>query len=336
MVRRPAVELIAGVALSLGGCEAIFGADFSNPRLREGGGGSGGGNGAESGSGGSDAGCDSGFPDSTPFCVSNAGFQIGCRDAPACAGHWVDEGPDDRFELVGSDILDNVTGLSWSAQVFVDTSADEHGCRGGYEDPSRIELLSIVDYGRVAPAVDGAVFLGQHGVFHAASSATGKIWQVDFDTGEVRFATPSYPSSRRCKKGSWAPKFDLVAEDEEVVRELASGLLFRRAPIYTTGFFDAAEKCALVAPSSCGPFRVPSIKEMMLAFTDAGSLDPLLDGFPGAGLPHALTSSPRYGAGEPEFWTISLTTGETESMPLATTSPIDWGVYCVSGGRRHE
>ncbi len=328
------MELIAGVTLWLGGCDSIFGVDFSNPRLREGGGGAGAGSGAESGSGGATEGCDVGFPDSTPFCVSTGGFEIPCGEAPHCAGHWVDAGPKDRFELTGSDILDRVTGLSWRSDVL--SASDRHGCPDGYELPSRLELLSIVDYGRWSPAVDTSVFPGQRGVFATGSIAEQGVWVVDFETGAFRIEPADYPASRRCKAGVWDPKLGPVAGTDETLREAASGLLFRRKAIYATGFSDAGDKCALLPPSPCGPFRAPSVKEMFVAIRDDGRIDPALDGFPSTADSRVLTSSPRRSELAPQLWTISLRTGETEPIALDDTSTVGWGVYCVSGGVLHD
>lgn len=337
MGRPPHASLafLASAAVWLVGCDRIWGADFADAQLLSGGRDGGGSGGVlDTGGGGADATCGPGFPDSTPLCVSDDGTSVDCRDAPACAGHWVDAGPPDRFRLVGDDISDEATGLLWRPEVLDDSEGTIPPCPSGYELPTRLELLSIVDYGRASPAVDDEVFFGQNGLFVTGPETASGPWIIDFADGRAFRSLGQTGLHARCKKGKWEPGFEVDELDAEVARERSSGLAFRREPIYATGVFDAADKCAYLPPAPCGPWRAPSVKEMLLAIADVGGVLPVFESFDGAGNPRPLTSSPELlvpGA----FWALHLRSGDVTEAFLSSPAAGDYAVYCVSGGTRH-
>jgi hypothetical protein len=98
-----------------------------------------------------------------------------------------------RFVPSGSEIRDSVTGLVWHGEVFAAESlaAAATACArlgDGWSVPTRIELLSIVDTSRRAPAIDTAAFPRTPSARHFTQSvfgSSGEEWTVDFFLGRV-------------------------------------------------------------------------------------------------------------------------------------------------------
>lgn len=94
-------------------------------------------------------------------------------------------------------VTDNVTGLMWQQAVPATTSAQAAAVAtcatltlAGDDDwrlPSVIELVSIVDYGRASPSINGTYFPGTPpGTFWASSSiGTTYAWKVSFTDGST-------------------------------------------------------------------------------------------------------------------------------------------------------
>lgn len=107
-------------------------------------------------------------------------------------------------------VVDNVTGLEWQREPAPGTqnwAAAESYCDslswGGRSDwrlPTRMELLSLVDYTRINPATDGGTFPGTTGDFWTASGRTGTAnkWYVDFSTGRAAAQSASQGYNVRC------------------------------------------------------------------------------------------------------------------------------------------
>jgi hypothetical protein len=109
-------------------------------------------------------------------------------------------------------VTDNITKLMWQQSIDaarLDTPLTAGPtCAalrlGGYSDwraPTRIELVSIIDYGRTAPALD-PVF-GTHSLPFGASTEVatmpGKYWEVEFyGTGEQFWAATNENVAVRC------------------------------------------------------------------------------------------------------------------------------------------
>jgi hypothetical protein len=77
---------------------------------------------------------------------------------------------------------------------------------GGYADwrlPSRMELLSIVDYGRYTPSIN-PVFSCSSGYFWSGSTgawASGYAWRVVFGDGGSVYDSKYYACHVRCVRG---------------------------------------------------------------------------------------------------------------------------------------
>lgn len=113
----------------------------------------------------------------------------------------------------GDDVVeDDITGLTWQRTVDAGTFTWEEAkayCKdleqGRFEDwrlPSRIELVSLLDFTKSAPAIDTDVFLGTPSAdFWTSSPRHGDpsaAWAVDFATGETDDEDTQFSSHVRC------------------------------------------------------------------------------------------------------------------------------------------
>jgi hypothetical protein len=90
-----------------------------------------------------------------------------------------------------------MTNLEWSTQSFAATSIEQAAgdCKAiGFRLPTRIELVSLIDFTRQNPAIH-PIFTNVTGGAYWTSSPSAKIdggfWQVSFDDGRVTEAAPT-------------------------------------------------------------------------------------------------------------------------------------------------
>jgi len=111
----------------------------------------------------------------------------------------------------GVTAYDAVTKLSWWRQALSATTYDEAwtACAkvspgGGWRVPTRIELVSLIDFTRT-PTIDTATFLDAGGAHTWTSSAVAsdggpsEYWDVDFSTGLAGYGNT--PSQVLCVSG---------------------------------------------------------------------------------------------------------------------------------------
>jgi len=211
-------------------------------------------------------------------------------------------------------VVDRVTRLMW--QRAVDTIFDWVGAQqhctdlrlGGYDDwrlPSRIELVTIVDFTKRIPAFDTTVFANQIGDWTWTSSpiagAPGYAWYVDFGTGEASWSTfGSYFYDVRCVRLSASPgdggalSSPRYIASNGTVEDPVTGLVWQQV-IDGLGrtFAEAQAYCSTLALAG-GGFRVPSLNELQTIVDDVRT-DPAID-------PVAFPDTP----GTTPFWTSSL------------------------------
>lgn len=142
-----------------------------------------------------------------PVCEPSGGFP-----------GWPVPGPSHpRTYLVSEDeglVLDSNSGLEWqrdmnpgamsyAAAVGYCESLEIEG-KSDFRVPSRIELLSIVDYGGGVPAIDSAVFPGTRTSVHTwtrtarLAAPTNGRWTVGFEHGDTYGALESMTLFVRC------------------------------------------------------------------------------------------------------------------------------------------
>jgi hypothetical protein len=113
-------------------------------------------------------------------------------------------------------VVDKVTGLMWQQAVdsnsYTQTQAQVYCAElmlAGHCDwrlPTRIELVSIVDFTSLMPAIDSTSFPGVNGspswIFWASSpmawNPSPSAWYVQFSDGSTRYGDPTDPGAVRC------------------------------------------------------------------------------------------------------------------------------------------
>jgi hypothetical protein len=189
--------VIAGFVL-WAGCNAILGTD-GEPHLTAGAGASGGDTGAAAAGPGGTGG------DSTTSASGGSGGAGGCTEDEDAT--WSLPLSDVKRFTGGEEIIkDNATKLSWlvmpsPAPVPFGQAAD--ACQEGLRLPTRIELLSIVNYSIVV-ASTLKVYTGFKGDGELYWTGTvdleGKPWAVNFKQGEAAPQTTSLNAFVRCVK----------------------------------------------------------------------------------------------------------------------------------------
>jgi hypothetical protein len=174
-------------------------------------------------------------------------------------------------------LVDEVTGLMWQAFLSPELSwpdADAYCSElraHGYCDwrtPSRIELVSLVDFSATDPALD-PLFPVVGGEFCSASTVEGYRFAIGSDGATRAFTPQQVPTCpTRCVRRelpSQAPQTRYTIDGqapEDVVVDHATGLVWQRRPSSETYSFAGAQTyCAGLALAG-GGFRVPSMKEL--------------------------------------------------------------------------
>jgi hypothetical protein len=279
--------------------------------------------------------------DATPdFLAGDAGVDVGRDGAPAAAcdetagGAWADwPMPDPAVHGTPSAqsydtsapgvVLDQVTHLMWQRTVAPVTqtwSGAKQYCAclqlGGHDDwrlPSRIELVSIVDFTRHTPSIDSIAFPDTPLEWFWTSTALAEnpeeAWYIYFDNGFSKFILAEEHQYRvRCVRSPplappLAPppmRYEVAAE---TVRDTKTGLTWQRKVDPTRRNWAAAKAyCAqlALAGGAAGSWRLPSMRELQ-SLVDERRFEPAID-------PDAFPDTPPV-----EFWTGNVVSGAPDS-----------------------
>lgn len=283
------------------GCELVFGIDEKT--LSPGGTGgnaSGTGGGGGTGTGGSTCARKELFPDSTPFC-SDGQIEVPCNDPAAIPGQdGLHVGRPPEYSTDGSNpdwVRDVVTGLWWARGTQTVVSALDTvdcGISPGAKPqvPPLVDLLTLVDFGfPTAPSADPSYFTSPKEFITGEVGSAGEPLTIAFTNGQVSYSfTGVY--ELRCEGGSLYGEIDpdLRTFDESGdgawTLDPLTGLTWQLPFEEATRWSEAAAVCqSLPAPADgCGPWRLPSVKELLTvvavqgrmhpAFFDTGQVDP--------------------------------------------------------------
>lgn len=202
-------------------------------------------------------------------------------------------------------VVDGVTGLMWAREASpideelsledaIDYCAELEVA--GYCDwrlPTRIELVSLVDFTRLTPAIDSKVFSDfpepeqqrAGWSFFTSSYDAETEWRVVFLDGgsvPVQRAAALQGARARCVRvhiDSQPPESRyLIAgvAPDDIVTDRGTGLTWQRRPSEQTfPFSEAEEHCASLALEG-GGWRLPSMKELQ-TLVDESRSSPAID-----------------------------------------------------------
>jgi hypothetical protein len=249
-------------------------------------------------------------------------------------------------------VVDEVTTLMWQRRAFDETPQllAQELCAGlvlgGYDDwrlPARIELLSLVDFARPSPAIDGDAFPGTIGNFWTSSpvldsGAPAGAWQVSFsDGGATIAASDTSMGGVRCVRaqrpaGQPFGRYNLGnLGPDETATDVGTGLVWRRAPLVATHTYGEAQ---LQCGAAGFGWRVPSVKELQTLVDEEKSGPPYIDEtvFSGtAAGPAPFWTSSRSGDVPNAAWFVDFATGAAAAAAPVAGDLIDqrYPVRCV-------
>lgn len=175
-------------------------------------------------------------------------------------------------------VIDNNTDLEWAQLIptskYTWANAKtycENSGYGGYNDwrlPSPKELLSIVDNGRVAPAVDSSFFPNHSNDKFWTSMKDvqnyGKAWFVDFDSGYAERTKISETYYVSCVRGG-SETNDFVKSvecSENIVTDKETGLFWTTTYVERT-WKDALNYCENLSYACYSDWRLPNKNELV-------------------------------------------------------------------------
>ncbi|MBS2014162.1 MAG: DUF1566 domain-containing protein [Deltaproteobacteria bacterium] len=289
-----AVVMVSAV-LALGACRAVLGIDEDVPLLPDGAdGGPGGGDGATGDGAGGDASSDGASTD-----AAEDGGTV-----PVDRRYAVWPLPDPRpllsnYDLTPDTVTDKTTGLVWQRQeptpVSASYSAASTYCDdldlAGKQDwrlPTRIELLTILDYGQPSNVLNKTVFPDspQAGGTIAWTSSLSLLrakltdrFLVDLDLALVTLSGNDQLSNLyRCVRGgpttSPANRYAVTAE---TARDVRTGVTWQRKAFPGIQGFDAAKaSCAALSIEGASGWRLPTVRELVTLIDEAREVVPMV------------------------------------------------------------
>jgi hypothetical protein len=223
-------------------------------------------------------------------------------------------------------VLDRITGLMWQRAVGPDgyAWADAQAycaclATGGHGDwrlPTRIELLSIVDFTKGDPAIDGDAFPSTPSDYFWTSSPVAgtadTAWYLYFFDGNTHSMGKDATYRARCVRTNGsiiASASSFMAPGDGTVVDGRTMLTWQRdVDPLTRTWTDAKAYCATLALAG-GGFRLPNMKELQ-TLIDENAADPAIDA---AAFPDTPSES---------FWTAT---------PLAADATESWFVNFYNG-----
>jgi hypothetical protein len=253
--------------------------------------------------------------------------------------------PSSYTDLGDGTVKDNVTGLIWQ-KVVPTTQAFNWADAQSYcatltlagrvwHLPTRIELLSIVDFTRTSPAIDTTAFPGTPGgKYHWTASpwVVSQIatkpqysWIVNFFEGLTSNAGDrTQLEFARCVSSSQSgplPKlYTQVAAGE--IQDNETGLIWQQATSPAqVAFADAAPTCAALALNG-HTWRLPSIKEWSTLVDETPPITKVSPAIDTTTFPDTAASTP--------YWSSSL----FNSQPATAQPP--WVMNFTDGFTQHS
>ncbi|MBN2034530.1 MAG: DUF1566 domain-containing protein [Deltaproteobacteria bacterium] len=154
---------------------------------------------------------------------------------------------------------------------------------GGHSDwrlPSRMELVSIVDYGRYDPAIN-PVFSAQSSLYWSDSTEADDAdfaWYVSFYYGDAYYGEyKSYTNYVRCVRGGPLLNGSFEDNGDGSVTNTSTGLVWQQADDgRERNWQEALSYCEDLELAGKTDWRLPNIRELQ-SIVDDGRYDPAID-----------------------------------------------------------
>lgn len=235
-------------------------------------------------------------------------------------------------------VRDKVTGLMWPAATNTTgmywPAAKTHCANlffAGHDDwrlPSLIELVSIVDFSRTIPAIDGTAFPptkvgGTVWTSTPVNGSPGEAWYVSFNTG---FTYPGHQEQLaidvRCVRSGRTdpPDGRYLFPTTDTVADKGTGLVWQRAADQSTRTWTEASAYCAALPLASGGWRLPSMKELQ-TILDPSHQIPTLDpvAFPNAPVEQYWASSSLAGS-TTDAWSVNFRSGAVSPISRDSAS----------------
>jgi hypothetical protein len=232
-------------------------------------------------------------------------------------------------------VRDNVTALDWEQghSEALSWRAATTYCAdldlGGHSDwrvPTRIELVSLLDFSRTNPPLDATAFPSTVGPTFWTSSVLAElpnstnpmsVWVMDIvaaGTTGTRMSAP-YPSGTsltarvRCVRGEPPAPAVRFKVETDTVYDNGTRLTWHRGISSTGVTWEAAKQACVDLTTAGGGWRLPTVKEL-LTIVDERTLIPAIDATAFPGTPGVATSA--------RAWTSSALAGNQYSAWIVT------------------
>jgi hypothetical protein len=220
-------------------------------------------------------------------------------------------------------VTDAVTGLTWEGAVdgkaYMEDEAVAHCAAkgGGWRLPTRLELVSLVDYSVASPrpTINPIFADTPTTTFWTASAYHGDVgddWYVGFDAGYSDYGIQNQSDSVRCVRAGAPPRCFVSRyqpQPDGTVLDQATGLVWQQR--LDPGSYDWSGAQAFCAGLGAG-WRVPSLTEIQTIIDDHReypAVDPAA--FPDTPSVDFWTSSPK--ADGSSYWYVDFFYGSSDT-----------------------
>lgn len=204
-------------------------------------------------------------------------------------GHY--QVPELAYELSqdGLAVTDLNTGLAWQQAddgVKRDWFKADAYCEnldlGGHSDwrlPTRMELVSLVDYGRYNPAIHPVLRAQKDDYWSSSIHAVhlGRAWHVSFGSGYVGFRDKSWNRYVRCVRGEQLPSGSITDNNDGTLTDSATGFTWQQTDDGSPQRWEGAlSYCDGLDLAGHTDWRLPNIRELQ-SIVDDGLNGPAID-----------------------------------------------------------
>ncbi|MDP2167086.1 MAG: DUF1566 domain-containing protein, partial [Thermodesulfovibrionales bacterium] len=250
--------------------------------------------------------------------------------------------PPSYADIGNGTIPDNVTGLMWQKEDDNVTRTWEDAgtyCSnlslGGQTDwrlPTRIELISIVNYGTYTPAINTTYFPNTNLFYYWSSTTdagdTSRAWCVYFGGGGVARGSKAYYHYVRCVRGNSYPSQSFTDNGNGTITDNVTGLMWQKQDDGTTKTWESAlTDCEGLSLAGYSNWRLPNIKELS-SLVDDTKYNPVIDPLFTNTNSSYYRSSTTDASGTSDAWLVHFGSGYVDSY-YSKTSSLGLYVRCV-------